>query len=145
MLTNLVKLLWKRALPAAASAKKPVRPQVEELESRIVPYATTGNLWPHPQVITISFAPDGTNPGDVTFNTGQTWNVGSNYDLFTVAMHEIGHALGLDHSTALGAVMAAAYGGVQKGLSSDDIAGIRNIYSNNNNPRASDSYDLTAS
>ena len=37
--------------------------------------------------------------GDMTFNTGQSFNVGSTYDLFTVAMHEFGHALGLNESS----------------------------------------------
>src|SRR5947209_17885385 len=34
--------------------------RVEELEPRVVPYAVTGNAWPQPQLITISFVPDGT-------------------------------------------------------------------------------------
>src|SRR5207247_1467988 len=33
---------------------------VEALESRLVPYATTSNVWPHPGLVTISFVPDGT-------------------------------------------------------------------------------------
>jgi hypothetical protein len=35
------------------------RPRLEALESRIVPYVTTGNSWPLPQLVTISFVPDG--------------------------------------------------------------------------------------
>jgi hypothetical protein len=80
--------------------------------------------------------------GDIAFNTGQTFNIGSTYDLFTVAVHEFGHALGLLHSTSNSAVMYANYGSVKYGLSSDDIAGIRNIYSNNS-PRSKDAYNGT--
>ena len=40
-----------------------VRPDVEGLESRVVLYSATGNAWPNPQLITISFMPDGTNLG----------------------------------------------------------------------------------
>ncbi len=81
--------------------------------------------------------------GDVQFNTGQTYNNGSLYDLYTVAVHEIGHALGLYHSTS-GNNMYSGYQGVRLALTSDDIAGIRNIYSGNST-RAHDSYDAAAS
>src|SRR5262249_23713297 len=37
-----------------------IRPRFEVLESRLVPYATSGNAWPNPQLITTSFVPDGT-------------------------------------------------------------------------------------
>jgi hypothetical protein len=77
--------------------------------------------------------------GDITFNTGQTFNIGSTYDLFTVAVHEFGHALGLIHSTIFSADMYSNYTSTKSGLASDDIAGIRNIYSNNN-PRSHDGY-----
>ena len=43
-----------------ATAAALVRPQLEGLESRVVPYAVSGNAWPSPQLITISFVPDGT-------------------------------------------------------------------------------------
>ena len=209
-------------------------PALEPLESRVVPYALTGNAWPSPQLITISFMPDGTTistsgtqlvgsnlfskfnakfgsaatwenvilkaaqswaaqtninfsvvsddgavigtgpdqqgdpnhgdiriggynfgsnilatafmpppannydaAGEVQFNTGKYFNIGSTYDLYSVAAHEIGHALGLAHSTATTAVMYGAYNGAKPGLSSDDIAGIRAIYSNGN-PRTDD-------
>jgi hypothetical protein len=209
------------------------RPSLESLESRLVLYTATGNLWPNPQLITISFMPDGTslggttsnlfstfnsNPrlvgqwqnvilkaaqvwaqrtninfavvpdngaawgggnyeqgdpgygdiriggynfgsstlawayqpppannfsiaGDVFFNTAQKFNVGTTYDLFTVAAHEIGHALGLDHTAATSAaIMYATYNGVKSGLTSDDIAGIESIYSGGQ-PRRPDAYN----
>src|SRR5258708_5816576 len=50
------------------------RLRLEELESRWVPYATSGNLWPNPQLMTISFMPDGTNLGTATSNLFSTFN-----------------------------------------------------------------------
>jgi hypothetical protein len=206
------------------------------LEDRVVPYATTGSAWPSPQLVTISFVPDGTilgsngngyitsnmfatwdakfgsasvwenqilkaaqvwaqqtninfavvadngapigqgnyqqgDPsmgdiriggynfgastlasadfpppannyslaGDIQFNTGQCFNIGATYDLFTVAMHEFGHALGLGHSTSGLAVMYPTYQSARSGLNCDDISGIRSIYSSGN-PRTPDAY-----
>jgi hypothetical protein len=51
-----------------------LRPAVEALETRVVPYATTGNAWPHPNLVTISFEPDGTNLGGVSSNLFATFN-----------------------------------------------------------------------
>jgi len=212
---------------------------VEALESRLVPYTTTGNAWAHPQLITISFVPDGTvmaqgasglirsnlfstfnalfknntaawenvilkaaqswaaqtninfallgdsgaregsgnyqqgDPtmgdiriggycfngynwlastfyppsvnnysvaGDVAFNTSYHFAIGSTYDLYTVAAHEIGHALGLAESSVSNSVMYGVYNGAHTGLASDDIAGIRAIYSNGN-LRSADAYN----
>src|SRR5262245_47317240 len=81
--------------------------------------------------------------GDIQLNTGQTWNIGSTYDLFTTAMHEFGHALGLYHG-ASGSVMYGSYGSAKTGLATDDINGIRNIYSGDA-PRAKDVFDAAAS
>lgn len=51
-----------------------------------------------------------------------------NVDLLTVAAHEIGHNLGLDHSDDPGALMFAAYAGPHRFLDEDDIAGIQSLY-----------------
>jgi predicted Zn-dependent protease len=229
-LRNLTQPRAKRSLPT------PTRLEVEPLESRLVPYSVSGNAWPHPELVTLSFVPDGTNvngqssnlfatfnarfgstaawqneilraaqvwaqqtnlnfalvsdngadsgagsyqqgdpgfgdiriggyyfgsnslatafmpppinnysiAGDFNFNTGQTFHIGDNYDLFTVAVHEIGHALGLNHSTATSAVMFSMYNNIKTGLNSDDIYGIRNIYSAGLTRKA-DAYDAVAS
>jgi hypothetical protein len=215
---------------SAHKSRLTARPSIEALESRLVPYSASGNAWANPQLITLSFVPDGTvlaqsngsyltsnlfatfdsipgitsasqwqniilkaaqswaaqtninfavvaddgSPagsgnyqqgapnfgdiriggynfgsssnwlastfyppsvnnysvaGDVSFNTGYSFNIGSTYDLFTVAEHEIGHALGLACSSATGSVMYTTYTGAVNGLGSDDIAGIRSVYS----------------
>ncbi len=225
------------------SRKPPVyRPMVELLESRVVPYSLSGNSWVHPEMVTLSFAPDGTdlfitsggvrqysnllstlnsrfptatwqyqylraaqvwaqqtnlnfvlvsdsgepfdfgpyqqgNPsfgdiraggyaesatwlgkayypppdmntslsGEEYFNTAKYWKIpgyAGSYDLFTVAAHEVGHSLGLGHSTLGSAVMYASYNWAKSALSGDDIAGIRAIYGG---PRASDFYDAVMS
>jgi hypothetical protein len=204
---------------------------VETLETRLVPYSVSGNAWPHPQLVTISFVPDGTNlggvssnlfatfnarwatsvwenqilraaqvwaqqaslnftvvpdsgapigsgsyeqgdptmgdiriggynfnsstlatgyqpppantysiAGDIQFNTGQAFNIGATYDLFTVAAHEFGHALGLYHSSTIAAVMYGNYTGQKSNLNSDDTAGIQAIYG----ARTPDQYDVGA-
>src|SRR5262249_46163488 len=49
--------------------------------------------------------------------------------LFTVALHELGHTLGMNHSLVPGAIMYSYYMGTKAGLGADDVAGIRSIYS----------------
>jgi hypothetical protein len=212
-------------------------PRLEQLESRVNPYSLTGNSWLHPELVTISFVPDGTvlghtmygpitstlfadfnakfgNPsiwqnailkgaqvwaqqanlnfaivaddgtalslgeyqqgdpnfgdiriggydftggmdtmlayayvpqpdntttlgGDAVFNSKQTFNIGTTWDLFTVAAHEVGHGLGLGHS-AFSTIMSGDYPGTKYSLTTDDINGIRAIYGG---VRAPDSYD----
>src|SRR5262249_36016089 len=79
--------------------------------------------------------------GDVLFNTAQSFNIGSTYDLQSVAEHEFGHALGLLHSTNILAVMYGTYTSTKTTLATDDINGIRAIYGTRNQ----DSYDAAAS
>jgi hypothetical protein len=231
--------LFRKFRSSRRPARKPSRRsqlELEPLESRVVLYSALGNAWPNPQVVTISFMPDGTNlggptsnlqatfnskpslagrwqniilqaaqvwaqqtnlnfvvvpdngapagsdvdqqgdpgfgdiriggynfncstigrtyepppvnnfsiAGDMTLNTGLPFNVGSTYDLFTVAAHEIGHALGLGESTGSisgsNAVEYPTYTGVKKGLATDDIQGIQSIYSGGN-PRTPDVFN----
>jgi len=213
--------------PRTHSRRLPqAKPRLEALESRIAPYVNSGNAWPHPQLITISFVPDGTVlavsnghnitsnlfstfnslfqnntagwenillqaaqtwaasanvnfalvsddgsssgsglyqqgasnfgdiriggfnfnnnwlgstyypatatnyslAGDINFNTGQHFHIGSTYDLFTVAAHEIGHALGLGESGSTTAVMYSPYNGAHSHLGTDDVNGVQAIY-----------------
>lgn len=52
----------------------------------------------------------------------------NDFDTFTVLLHELGHSLGLGHSSDSNAVMFASYSGARRTLSADDIAGIQAIY-----------------
>jgi hypothetical protein len=70
----------------------------------------------------------GTDAGDILFNSTVNWQINSNYDLMTVAAHEIGHSLGLGESSVSTAVMYGTYNGIKQALTSDDIAGIQSIY-----------------
>jgi hypothetical protein len=89
------------------------------------------------------FGTGGTTAGDIHFNNfangpaGVSWFVDATsttgigalqFDFFTVALHELGHALGLGHSAVAGAVMEPVYAGIRRTLSADDIAGIQAIY-----------------
>src|ERR1035438_9677714 len=63
----------------------------------------------------------------------EAWHSGADVDLYSVALHEAGHALGLGHSDRPGAVMYPYYR-LSTGLTDDDIAGIRALYGSNVTP-----------
>jgi len=97
------------------------------------PYPFPGNLLAH------SYFPSPPNPeplaGDVHFNDAFLWEVGDGlgglaFDLEYVAIHEIGHSLGLDHSNVPDSVMwpVVSSDTVFSGLFQDDIDGILSLY-----------------
>lgn len=81
---------------------------------------------------------------DVVFNQNETWNSyrgATRYaangapinEFFRTALHEFGHALGLDHPDDVGQRVASVMNSTSDdadGLTADDIAGVRAIYAN---------------
>ncbi|ONI19407.1 hypothetical protein PRUPE_3G277800, partial [Prunus persica] len=76
-----------------------------------------------------AFAP---TDGRFHYDADETWVVGAvpgGLDLETVALHEIGHLLGLGHSSVPGAVMLPEVRtGFTQSLHADDIQGIKALY-----------------
>ncbi|KAG6664659.1 hypothetical protein CIPAW_02G109500, partial [Carya illinoinensis] len=87
------------------------------------PFVGTGGSIAHSFVLT---------DGRFHYDADEPWSVGATpdaYDLETVALHEIGHLLGLGHSSVQGAIMEPNIpAGVTKGLHADDIAAIKALY-----------------
>jgi hypothetical protein len=100
-----------------------------------------GDSWPFDGVgstLAHGFPPppnNGTLAGDLHFDDAETWTTNlppTGTDLPTVALHEAGHNLGLDHSAVASAVMYAYYGGARRTLTTDDIDGLRSVYGTRN-------------
>ncbi|XP_023441141.2 matrix metalloproteinase-27 [Dasypus novemcinctus] len=70
--------------------------------------------------------------GDTHFDEDENWTKdGVGFNLFLVAAHEFGHALGLSHSNDQTALMFPNYASLNSSkhpLSQDDISGIQSIY-----------------
>jgi hypothetical protein len=89
------------------------------------PFVPQGGILAH------TFYPFPVNPepiaGNMHFNTDESWKIGANVDVFSIALHEAGHALGLGHSDQPGAVMYPYYHQAT-GLAQDDINAILQLY-----------------
>ena len=102
-----------------------------------------GFLSPGVLANTVSFfftnAPDQTVECDMRFNSAANWYSGTDtplpdqFDLWSVATHEMGHCLGLDHEDNIDPLpvmrTTLSRGTVIRQLTADDVAGRNSIYS----------------
>jgi Matrixin len=70
--------------------------------------------------------------GDIHFDDDEVWTTSEvpceSIDLATVALHEVGHSLGLKHVGDPGSVMYGGYIGTRRYLDIDDILGVQSLY-----------------
>ncbi len=73
----------------------------------------------------------GTWAGSLHLDEFERWKdqpEGAGIRLYNVALHEIGHLLGLSHSQDTNAIMYAYYGEDRNDLRPDDVAGVQSLY-----------------
>jgi hypothetical protein len=74
-----------------------------------------------------------TTEANIVFNSNQSWDVyagvlkGSAIDFRRVAVHELGHAVGLGHENHASAIMAPIVGNIETPRT-DDVTGVRALY-----------------
>ena len=145
---------WQRAIAEALATWESVANiNIAQVADSGLPFNTPGLAQGDPRFGDIRFAgyafpddtttlartyfppPDtGTGSGDDEINTTMHFNLGSDYDLYSVMLHETGLALGLAEVTNPSEVMYGIYTGIRAGLSAGDIAGIQGLYG----PRTAD-------
>ncbi len=82
-------------------------------------------------VLAHTFFPAPPNPepiaGDMHLDDSESWHIGTNTDVFSVALHELGHSLGLGHSDNPNDVMYPYYR-LSSTLAAGDRAAILTLY-----------------
>lgn len=69
--------------------------------------------------------------GDMFFDKAEPWDIGfagGGFSIFQVVAHELGHALGLEHTGVPNSLMNPFYTEAFSGPQSDDIAGMQALY-----------------
>lgn len=84
----------------------------------------------NPTHLAHAYAPGQSYGGDVHFNIGYPWQCGGlgGIDIGIVALHEIGHSIGLGHEDDVAAIMNSIYNENIFTLQGDDVNGARAIY-----------------
>ncbi len=71
--------------------------------------------------------------GDVVFDSSDSAFFSNQHNFYLVALHEIGHALGLSHEPEIPALMNPIIDTALSGLLADDVNGIRSLYGTQDN------------
>lgn len=107
------------------------------------PFGTLAHAYQPGTAVTFPGTP--TIGGDAHFDSAETWidvvaGGAGGFDYFSVVLHELGHSLGLGHSTDVNAVMYPfiALNAANRILGVDDIAGITAIYGQPTTPAVPD-------
>lgn len=117
-------------MAAQLAARVPSRPSSADADIRISGHAFDG---PNGVLAHGYFPPPNGNSaaGDIHFDIADAWKIGfagSGFSIYQVFAHELGHALGLDHTAVANSLMNAFYTEAFSGPQADDIAGMQQLY-----------------